>query len=143
LIAVTGMAVVPAVSDAVQPGRTAATIRVSVKPGVGSGRTHFGVSFRAAVTTGARFHNIYRVTAGNGTRSGCQSALAVVAPATKAGSTVHVVLAPSGSKRWCSGTFHGVVWEVIVERCPVGKACPAIEPLPSKVGKFTFRVSSG
>jgi hypothetical protein len=143
LIALSGMVAVPAVSDALAPGGTATTVKVSVKPGAGSGRTHFGVSFRAAVTTGRRYHAIYRVTAGNGTRTGCQSAVAVVAPSTKAGSTVHVALAPSASKRWCAGTFRGAVWQVIVEQCPVGKACPAIEPLPEQVGKFTFRVTRG
>jgi hypothetical protein len=142
LIALSGIAAVPAVSDALAPGRSA-TVSVSVKPRVGSGRTHFGVSFRAAVSTGRRHHAIYRVTAGNGTRTACQSAMAVVAPSTNAGSTVHVTLAPSGSKRWCAGTFHGAVWQVIVEQCPVGKACPAIEPLPAKVGTFTFRVTRG
>ncbi len=142
LIAVIGMAAVPALSDAVQLGGRA-TVRVSVKPGTGSGRTRFGVSFRAAVSTVPGLHNVYRVTAGNGTRSGCQSDVAVMAPSTKAGSTVHVVLAPSSSKRWCAGTFHGVVWDVLIERCPVGKACPAIEPLPAMVGKFTFRVTRG
>jgi hypothetical protein len=35
------------------------------------------------------------------------------------------------------------VWDVITEPCPFGKACPAIEPLPQLVGKFTFRVTRG
>ncbi len=140
--ALCGMAVIPAVSDAVAP-RSMGTVGVSVTPRAGSGRTHFAVSFRAAVSTGRQFHNLYRITAGNGTRSGCQSAAAVAAAPTRAGSTVRVVLAPSGSRRWCAGTFKGQVWDVITESCPVGKACPAIEPLPHIVGKFTFRVTRG
>jgi hypothetical protein len=62
---------------------------------------------------------------------------------TRAGSTVRVVLAPSGSRRWCAGTFHGQVWDVITVACPPREACSALEPLPHQVGKFSFRVTSG
>jgi hypothetical protein len=142
LLALTGMAVIPAVSGGAQPHGTG-TVSVSVKPRAGSDRTHFAVSFQAALTTGRQFHNVYRVTAANGARSGCQSAVAVGAPATKVGSTVRVTLAPSGPKRWCTGTFHGQVWDVIIVSCPPREACPAIEPLPHQVGKFSFRVTGG
>jgi hypothetical protein len=142
LVALSGMAVVPAVSDGAQP-RATGTVSVSVKPRSGSGRTRFAVSFRAALATGPAFHNRYRITADNGTHSGCQSAVAVTAAPTKAGSTVRVTLAPSGSRRWCAGTFHGQVWDVLTAPCPPLEACPAIVPVPRPVGKFTFRVSPG
>src|SRR6185312_6244842 len=87
LLALSGMAVIPAVSDGAQPRETG-MVNASVKPRTGSDRTHFAVSFRAAVTTGRSFHNVYRVTAGNGTHAGCQSAVAVPAAPAKAGSTV-------------------------------------------------------
>jgi hypothetical protein len=136
------MAVSPAISDGAKPRETG-MVSASVKPRTGSDRTHFAVSFRAAMTTGRSFHNVYRVTARNGTHAGCQSAVAVPAAPAQAGSTVRVVLAPSGSKRWCAGTFHCQVWDVIVESCLPGKACPAIAPLPHQVGKFSFRVTRG
>jgi hypothetical protein len=140
LLALSGMVLVPALSEGAQP-RATGTVNVTVKPRTGSVRTHFAVSFRAAVSTGVAVHNVYRVTADDGTHSGCQSAVAVSAPPTRAGSTVRVTLAPSGSKRWCAGTFHGQVWDVITPLCPPLRACPAIEPLPHQVGKFTFRVT--
>jgi hypothetical protein len=141
LVALSGMVAVPAVSDALQP-RTA-SVSVSVKPHNGSNRTRFAVSFQAATSTGGSFHNTYRVTASRQGNGVCQSSTAVSAPATKAGSTVHVVLAPSRSKRWCVGTFKGQVWEQLVIRCPPGVACPALEPAPQMVGKFSFRVTRG
>jgi hypothetical protein len=142
LLALSGMVAIPAVSNGAQPHVTGA-VSVSVKPHTGSGRTHFAVSFQAAVTTGRSFHNIYRVTADGPLRTGCQSAVGVATAPTGRGSTVRVVLAPSGSKRWCAGTFHGQVWDVITVACPPRQACPAIEPLPHQVGKFSFRVTSG
>jgi hypothetical protein len=142
LLALSGMVVIPAVSDGAQP-RNSWALSVPVKPRTGSARTHFAVSFRAALTTGRTFHNLYRITADAGTHAACQSAVGMTAAPTKAGSTVRVVLAPGGSKRWCAGTFHGQVWDVITVACPPREACPAIEPLPHQVGKFTFRVNPG
>ena len=142
LLALGGMVAIPTASHGAQPRATGA-VSVSVKPRTGSARTHFAVSFRAAVSTGRSFHNLYRVTANDGNHPGCQSASGMTAAPTRAGSTVHLVLAPSGSKRWCAGTFHGQVWDVITVACPPREACPAIEPLPHQVGKFTFRVTSG
>lgn len=142
LVALSGMVILPTVSDGEQPHATGA-VTVSVKPRTGSGRTHFAVSFRAAVASGRTFHNLYRITASNAARAGCQGAVGMTAAPTRAGSTVRVVLAPGGSKRWCAGTFHGQVWDVITVVCPPRKACPAIEPLPHQVGKFSFRVTGG
>jgi hypothetical protein len=142
LLALSGMVVVPAPSEGAQP-RATGTVNVSVKPRTGSTRTHFAVSFRAAVSTGRSFHNLYRITADDGTHSGCRSAVAVSAAPTKAGSTVRVTLAPGGSKRWCAGTFHGQVWDVITPSCLARETCAALAPMPHQVGKFTFRVTLG
>jgi hypothetical protein len=136
------MVVIPAVSDGALP-RSTGSVSVTVKPRSGSDRAHFAVSFRAALTTGRTFHNRYRVTANDGTGAGCQSAVGVTAAPTRTGSTVRVMLAPSGSQRWCAGTFHGQVWDVITMVCPPRQACPAIEPLPHQVSKFSFRVTAG
>lgn len=142
LLALSVIVVVPAVSDGAQP-RSTGSVSVSVKPRSGSARTHFAISFKAAVATGRTFHNLYRITANDGTSTGCQASAGTTAAPTRAGSTVRVVLVPGGSKRWCAGTFHGQVWDVITVVCPPREACPAIEPLPHQVGRFTFRVSAG
>jgi hypothetical protein len=142
LIVAAAMAAVPAASGAAWHGHVS-SLKVSVTPHSGSGRTRFTVSFRSAVTTGRLAHDIYRVTASAAGHSGCQSTVSAVAPFGKAGSKVRVVLAPSASRRWCAGVFHGQVWDVITQPCPLAKACPAIEPIPQVVGKFTFRVSNG
>jgi hypothetical protein len=142
LIALSGIAAMPAASGAAAPGH-AATFSVSVTPRTGSGRTHFVVSFRAALSTAPALHNIYRVTAGVPGHAGCQAGVAAQAPPSKVGSTVRVVLSPSRSAHWCTGTFRGQVWDVITEPCPVGKACPAIITPPLMVGKFSFRVTRG
>ncbi len=142
LIALAGMAAMPASSGARQAGHVA-TLSVSVTPRSGSGRTHFAVSFRAAVSTGPRAHRLYRITASSSAHGGCQSSAVVEAPATKAGSTVRVTLAPGRRAGWCEGVFRGQVWDVITEPCPIGKACPAMMPLPQMVGKFSFRVTRG
>jgi hypothetical protein len=57
LIAVMGIAGIPAVSNAAQA--TAAKMQVAVKPYTGSTKTHFAVSFRAAVQTGV-MSSLYR-----------------------------------------------------------------------------------
>jgi hypothetical protein len=141
LIALAGLAVIPAASGAA--AGSAAMLRVSVKPSTGSGRTHFAISFRAPHATGRAAHSTFRITASGPPRSGCQSSAAAVAPPVRSGATEHVVLAPAGSKSWCGGTFRGQVWDVITEPCLPGKACPAILPVPRMVAKFTFRVTRG
>ena len=142
LIALVGLGVSPVASDAAQPSHPP-MLTITVKPLAGSDRTHFAISFRAAATTGifAGAHRVYRITASAPPRGGCQSSATATAPPARAGTTEHVTLAPAGSKTWCAGTFRGEVWDLITERCPVGKACPAIQPLPRIVGRFTFRVT--
>ena len=142
LLALSGTVAVPAASAGAQPGATR-TVKVSVKPRTGSVRTHFAVSFRAAASVGQGVRNVYRVTANDGTHRGCQSAVTVSATPAKPGAIVRMTLAPSGSKRWCAGSFHGKVWEVITPVCPPLRACPAIVPIPHQVGRFTFRVTRG
>ncbi len=143
LIALFGVAVIPGVADAAQP-RATSTVRVSVRPGSGSPSTRFVISFTAVQATGAvRGGNIYRITASTSRRGGCVSSTSAVAPPTLTGATVHVTLAPTARRHWCVGTFRGQVWSVLNPPCPVGKACPAIEPLPRMVGTFSFRVRRG
>jgi hypothetical protein len=142
LLALSGMVIVPAVSEGAPSGGTG-TVNVSVKPRTGSARTHFAVSFRAAASVGQGVRNVYRVTATDGTHRGCQSAVVVSATPARPGAIVSVTLAPAGSRRWCAGTFRGKVWEVITPVCPPLRACPAIVPVPQQVGRFSFRVTLG
>ncbi|HUB04402.1 MAG TPA: hypothetical protein VMA76_05000 [Solirubrobacteraceae bacterium] len=145
LIALFGVAVTPGVTDAVQP-RAASTsmVHVSVRPGTGSPATHFVISFTAVQATGAvGGGNIYRVTASTSGRGRCVSSTSAVAPPTLTGATVRVTLAPTARRHWCVGRFGGQVWSVLHPPCPLGKACPAIVPLPRMVGTFSFRVRRG
>ena len=50
------------------------------------------------------------------------------------------MLSPAEGRGWCAGTFRGQIWHLLIETCPVGKACPAILPVPQMVGRFTYRV---
>jgi hypothetical protein len=142
LIAMLGIAAIPAVSDAAAPAHVA-TLKVAVRPSAGSQRTHFAVSFRAPRTSGLTAHHIYRITADVQGHGSCQSSVVTEVPPTKAGATVGVVLSPTRRAGWCGGTFRGQVWDEIVEPCPIGKACPALLPAPQMVAKFTFRVTRG
>jgi hypothetical protein len=81
LIALVGIAVIPAVSDAAA-SRAAASLSVAVKPRSGSPTTHFVVSFRAAETTGrvGSAHRSYRITVSDRTSGGCQASDAAQGP---------------------------------------------------------------
>ncbi len=141
-LAVLAVAGIAAVAAAAQADGTP-TLRVSVTPRTGSIHTPFAISFRAAATTGptSAGRRAYSVTARNQSSGGCQWSVTVVAPPSKAGTNVRVVLAPARSRAWCAGTFHGTVWDVITLNC--GSACPASLPPSSWIGKFTFRVMPG
>ncbi len=144
LLALLGIAAIPTVAEAIEPFGLP-TVHVSVKPGSGSPRSRFVVSFKAEIGTGTigSGQGIYRIAASVKARGKCQSSVSAVAPPSATGATVRVRLAPTGGRRWCSGTFRGEVWNTLIEPCPIGKACPAILPLPQIVGRFTFRVNRG
>lgn len=141
MLAVIGIAAIPGVSDALTIGGS--SLHVSVKPASGSPTSRFVVSFRAAQNTGiiGDTGDTYRVTASAAAHAGCQASIVTVAPPTHTGAMVRVKLAPKAHTRWCAGTFHGQVWNVVFPPCPAGKACPAIAFPPRMVGKFSFRVT--
>ncbi|HUA45257.1 MAG TPA: hypothetical protein VMA77_08535 [Solirubrobacteraceae bacterium] len=145
-VAVLGIAGIPAVSDAA-PARAAATLHVAVKPQTGSTNTHFGVSFRAGVSTGqsGTLDRSYRVTASAAKRTGCKSSGSASTSAAAQGATVRATLSPGGRSFWCAGTYHGQVWLYQTVRCgpPADIACPQFEVAPQVVGTFTFRVKRG
>ena len=116
-------------------------LKITVRPGAGSARTRFAISFKAPISTGITAHGFYRITAADPGRAGCQSGVVALVPPTLAGRIARVVLSPAHGHRWCAGTFRGRVWQVLIEPCPVGKACPAILPVPQMVGRFKFRVT--
>ena len=145
MIALLGIAAIPGMSAAAVP-IVSPTVHVSVKPASGSPTTHFRVSFKAPQATGAvGGGNVYRIIASvaDSGAGKCMSRTTMVASPTLAGATVHVTLSPTAHRRWCTGTFHGQVWSVLLAPCPVGKACPAILPLARMVGRFTYRVTRG
>jgi hypothetical protein len=140
LIAVAGIAAIPAVSDAAQPAR-APMLNITVRPRAGSPTTQFAVSFRATQASEGMVRNTYRITAAVQGHPGCQSSAVATAAPTRAGSTVRVALAASRPAGWCAGTFRGQVWDVITIVCQPGRACPDIVPAPRIVGTFSFRVT--
>jgi hypothetical protein len=146
MIAVLGIAGIPAVSDAAQRS-AAAAMHVGVKPATGSTKTHFAVSFRAGVKTGlsGSLDRSYRVTAGTTKRTGCKSSVSAPTPAAAQGATVRATLSPGGQSVWCAGSYHGQVWLYQSVRCgpPADIACPQIEIRPEVVGTFSFRVTRG
>jgi hypothetical protein len=145
-IAVLGIAGIPSVSEAM-PAHAATAMHVTVKPRTGSPNTHFAVSFRAAVQTGAgSLIRSYRVTAAAGKRNGCQSSATEPAPSAAQGAMVHVTFSPGKRSAWCTGTYQGRVWLYQSVRCGppvVDIACPQIEIRPEVVATFTFRVTRG
>ena len=103
------------------------------------------ISFKSAETTGpvGPGRGVYRITTSVRRQGKCQASATALAPPSHAGATVHVTLAPGHAREWCAGTFRGEVWNALVEPCPVGKACPAIVPMPRIVGTFSFHVNRG
>ena len=141
MLALIGIAAIPAVSDALVPSGVT-SVHVSVKPPSGSPTTHFAVSFRAAQNTGIiggtahvpgqREPHGARGVPVQHLRGGAAGARRRDRPGE---------LAPKAHGRWCAGTFHGQVWKTVFPRCPAGKACPALVFPPLMVGKFSFRVT--
>jgi hypothetical protein len=144
-IAALGIGGIPAVADAVQA--QPAAMHVTVKPGTGSPRSHFAVSFRAgAQTATGSLVRSYQVTASAAKRTGCLSSASATAPAEAKGVMEHVTLSPGNRPAWCTGTYHGQVSLYQTERCgPPAAAliCPQVEIRPQVVGRFTFRVTRG
>jgi len=119
------------------------TIRITVAPSSGNGRSHFAVSFRAPQQTGASGSLVrhYRVSASGGSGRRCESNASVFVPETRRGQHVRVVLAPPGPfHTWCAGKFAGVLQEVSQPVCPEGKLCPLFIAIET-VGRFSFRVA--
>ncbi len=138
IVAVTAACAAPVASSASSSG----SLHVTVKPGVGTARTHFAVGFRpqASGTTGSTYSR-YAVEASGRSGKGCSSSAVAVAPSSPAGQLVRVTLRPGNpSGKWCRGSYAGRVEETIRPVCSFGKACPLFIAVLT-VGKFSFRVT--
>jgi hypothetical protein len=144
-IAVMGIGGIPVLAGVAQAS-AGSSMRVTVRPHAGSTKAHFAVSFRAGVSTGGNGSLIrsYRITAGTGKQTGCESSAESTAPTATQGATVRVTLAPGRRTAWCAGTYHGRVWLYQLVRCgPPVDACPQLAIRPQVVGTFSFRVTRG
>jgi hypothetical protein len=116
---------------------------VAVKPGWGSPKTHFVVTFiapRTAGTSGGSF-SPYIVSASGHQGRHCASATRALVAHARRGQRVAVTLvAPGRSHTWCRGTFAGSVSQMIRPECGPRELCPMFIALVP-VGRFEFRVS--
>lgn len=142
LIALWGIAGIPAISDAALP-YGGAKVHVTVTPPSGSTTTRFAVSFRATGQTVGWLSSSYRVTASRRATGRCKASAAAAAPAVTGGVMVRVALTPGKGSVWCAGTYQGQVWAVQTIHCPPENACPQIEILPRMIGTFAYRVTRG
>ena len=147
LIALVGIAAIPASSDAAQPSATAATLSVSVKPARRDppGPISWSASGRRE-TTGAVGSS--HVSTGSPPAAGPRQVPVEHRRGSGAAARRRARPCASRSRRaaragWCAGTFRGQVWDVI-ERARARSARPARRSCrcPRMVGKFTFRVSA-
>ena len=122
------------------------TTKVTVKPGSGTPRTHFALSFRVPVATG-RFGSVQiadtlSVTGPPGTH--CQSRAIRAVGRAKKGKRVKMTLKPAKGG-WCAGRWHGTVVQSESERCTPthGRVCPDLVVAPRVIASFRFRVKPG
>jgi hypothetical protein len=122
------------------------TTRVTVKPGSGTPRTHFALSFRIPVATGrfgmVKVSDTLSVTGPPGTK--CESRAVRALRAAKKGKRVKVTLRPAKSG-WCAGRWHGTVVQSESEQCTptAGRVCPELVVAPRVIASFHFRVKPG
>jgi hypothetical protein len=122
------------------------TTKVTVKPGSGTPRTHFALSFRVPVATGrfgmVQIADTLSVTGPAGTD--CQSrAIRALKPAKK-GKRIKMTLKPA-KHGWCAGRWRGTVVQSESERCSptAGRVCPDLVVAPRVIASFHFRVKPG
>ncbi|HET9102264.1 MAG TPA: hypothetical protein VFN55_02830 [Solirubrobacteraceae bacterium] len=137
-----GLAVTLVVAVAATAG-SAATLRLSLKPGTGGVHTGFVLRFRNPVQTGtvAGLRRTDRVMVAGPRGSGCTSRVSYALRPARAGAMVRTVIR-SGRRRWCSGRYRGQVIADIVSSCRPGpaRACPLFMLAPRTIARFGFRV---
>jgi hypothetical protein len=127
---------------------TLGAVHLTVRPAVGSQRTHFAVSFIAQRTgyVPSRLGG-YRVVASGPASRGCASAAEVKVSPTSQNQHVRVILRPGGtSHAWCRGEYAGRLEETFRPTCGLREMCPlarASDPAFVRVltvGRFSFRI---
>ena len=121
----------------------ASTPRLPVKPSHGVSTTHFVLRFVVANGSGVNgsMRNEYVVRATDSDQGqGCVVGGSWSVPPAKPHTRVRVILNPEklGGK-WCAGTFHGTVEDILTPVCRPRVECPQFIAL-LRVGHFTFRV---
>jgi hypothetical protein len=124
---------------AVATGGLAATgTGVTATPKSGTQHTTFTVRFTAPHSSGRhglRFYKYFVAARGSKVR-GCR-ALTSTVPMVHAGERVSVRLATR--RRWCSGDFHGRVYQIEANYCRKQTSCPLVVRVRI-LGSFSFRV---
>lgn len=123
-------------------------IDVTVKPKRGGPSTSFQISFVVPQPSGVSggVDRRYLVEASEHTHpSGCVSGASADAPSAPAHTRVRVTLDPKAfpGSRWCGGSFHGTIDELVSPACPPRKLCPLFVALLKNLGKFSFHVKQG
>jgi hypothetical protein len=145
LIWLSALVAVMAVAQAATAGLST---RVSVKPGSGSPRTRFTLTFRVPQATGT-FGSIIRtdtLSVSGPRHDGCVSGTAMTLRSAKRGARAMVTLTPGPVRRggWCAGQFSGKVVQSEAVRCAPGPAiaCPDLVIAPQVIARFRFRVTT-
>jgi hypothetical protein len=118
------------------------SVRVGVKPAIGSPATRFTVSFRAPQQTGATWTGgpRYELSATGPSGRRCASRSSTGIGPTHKGQRVQLRLVPSAPAGvWCRGRYSGRLTEILTPECPPRELCPAFIAVMD-VGKFSFRV---
>src|SRR5947209_16212485 len=91
------------------------TVRITVRPRMGTPSSRFVIVFRAPDATGrvGALRRSYILSAGDRTAPGCAANASMRLAPTRARSRVRVTLNPRRfGPRWCSGRFHGRIEEI-------------------------------
>ncbi|HEY1568826.1 MAG TPA: hypothetical protein VGF68_17480 [Solirubrobacteraceae bacterium] len=148
LVAVMALVALAAVPVAgANPTETGAPVAVHVSPGTGGPRTAFKVSWRNRTDIGmvGTLHRSETVQINGPQHGRCVASGGMGVPTTTAGQLVRVSLTPgrmstTGSRTWCTGTFHGAVVEDERFTCAPPHLCPQIAIRPMTIAHFSFKV---
>ena len=144
-VALTGLAAVSVAGAA--PTQTTTPVKVHVSPGTGGPRTTFKLNWRNPTDVGmvGTVQRSESVEVNGPHHAHCVASGEVTVPATAADQTVRMSLAAgrmsaTGSKTWCTGTFHGAVLENEHFTCSPPHLCPELAIRPQTIANFTFKV---
>ena len=115
-----------------------------VKPGSGSARTKFVISFRSPDRTGTAglIHrsDVLGARGPNGA-TGCVHNVSISLRPARLGQRLRITLDPSRHGGvWCTGRFRGQITETQTVVCPPVRVCPQLVLAPRTIARFSFRV---